>query len=201
VAGVAVHLVTEGRGAAWDPAREREQQEGWDEHAAFMDALAADGFILVGGPVGDGLLVFLAMEAPDDAAVRKRLATDPWMEAEILRVDSIAPWEIRLRGPRDRVPHFAVTRRRGPAWDASRALEEQDDWDGHAAFMDALAAEGAIVLGGPLGDGEKTLLAFDAGDEDEIRAALAGDPWVAARLLELVSIHSWWIRLDGRAKA
>jgi len=198
VAGVAVQIVTEARGAAWDPALEREAQQGWDEHASFMDALALGGFVVVGGPVGDGLLVYLAMEAPDEPAVRKRLAGDPWMEAEILRVESIQPWEIRLRGPRERVPRYAVTRRRGPAWNAERALEEQDDWEGHAAFMDALAAQGAIVLGGPLGTGERTLLAFDAESEDEIRAALAGDPWVASGLLELDRVESWWIRLDGR---
>jgi uncharacterized protein YciI len=195
---MAVHLLTEGRGAGWDPAREREEQRGWDEHAEFMEALAEDGFVVIGGPVGDGRLVFLAVEAQDDAAVRERLAGDPWIRSEVLRIESIQPWQIRLRGPIERVPNFAATRKRGPAWDASRALEEQDDWDGHAAFMDALADEGAIVMGGPLADGEETLLAFDAESEDEIRERLTRDPWVATGLLELVSVESWWIRLDGR---
>jgi hypothetical protein len=37
---------------------------------------------------------------------------------------------------------FAVTRLRGPCWDHSRPVEGQEDWDSHAAFMDALQAEG-----------------------------------------------------------
>jgi uncharacterized protein YciI len=200
VPGVALHLVTEARGPAWVDGREREEQEGWDDHAQFMDALARNGFVVIGGPVGDGRLVFLAVEAPDEAAVRERLACDPWMDG-VLRTAEIQPWEIRLRGPRERTPRFAVTRRRGPAWDASRALEEQDGWDAHAAFMDALADGGAIVLGGPLDDGETTLLAFGAESEDEIRKRLADDPWVPAALLELVSVEAWWIRLDGRQPA
>ena len=197
---MALHLVTEGRGPAWVDGGEREEQAGWDEHAHFMDALASDGFVVLGGPVGDGRLVYLAVEAPDEAAVRERLGLDPWMDG-VLRIADVQPWEIRLRGPRERTPGFAVTRRRGPAWDATRTLEEQDDWEAHAAFMDGLAAEGAIVLGGPLGDGKTTLLAFDAEGGEEIRRRLASDPWVRMGLLELVSVASWWIRLDGRQPA
>jgi uncharacterized protein YciI len=197
VATVGVHLVTETRGPGWIEAREREEQRGWDAHAHAMDAFAREGFIVLGGPVGDGRVVLLAVEAPDEATVRERFAADPWMD-DVLRIARVEPWQIRLRGPVERVPRFAVTRRRGQAWDRSRALEEQEDWAGHAAFMDRLANEGAIVLGGPLGDGERTLLAFDAAGEDDVRAALAGDPWVPMGLLELVSLESWWIRLDGR---
>jgi uncharacterized protein YciI len=193
---VAVHLVTEARGPGWVEGREREEQHGWDAHAHVMDAFAREGFIVLGGPVGDGRLVLLAVDAADEAAARERFAADPWMD-DILRIASVEPWEVRLRGPSDRVPRLAVTRRRGPAWDSSRALEEQDEWNGHAEFMDGLASRGAIVLGGPLGDGERTLLAFDAAGEEEVRGALADDPWAAMGLLELVSVEACWIRLDG----
>jgi hypothetical protein len=46
---------------------------------------------------------------------------------------------------------FAVRLKRGGPWDWSRDLREQDGWDEHARFMDALVDEGFIVLGGPLG--------------------------------------------------
>ncbi|HTQ95364.1 MAG TPA: hypothetical protein VMH89_01085, partial [Candidatus Acidoferrum sp.] len=45
---------------------------------------------------------------------------------------------------------FAVTRTRGPAFDVSLPLEEQADWRAHAAYMNALHAEGFVLLGGPL---------------------------------------------------
>ena len=42
--------------------------------------------------------------------------------------------------------------------------------------MDALAAEGFIVLGGPLGDGTRALHVVDAESEEEIRGRFAVDP-------------------------
>jgi hypothetical protein len=45
---------------------------------------------------------------------------------------------------------FVVIRTHGARWDESRSLEGQDDWRGHASFMNALAKEGFVVLGGPL---------------------------------------------------
>src|SRR3954467_15083700 len=69
---------------------------------------------------------------------------------------------------------FAVTMEKGPAWDGSRARREQDGWDEHAAFMDRLVDEGFVLLGGPLGDGERVLLGVEAADEAEARGRLAG---------------------------
>jgi hypothetical protein len=41
----------------------------------------------------------------------------------------------------------------GPAWNAALPLRGQAQWDQHAAFMNALAAEGfSVVLGGPPSD-------------------------------------------------
>jgi hypothetical protein len=45
---------------------------------------------------------------------------------------------------------FAVIRTRGLAWQVSCPLEGQADWAAHASFMNALANEGFVVLGGPL---------------------------------------------------
>ena len=56
--------------------------------------------------------------------------------------------------PQQAMIYYAVTRERGENWDARLPMRRQAKWDEHAAFMDALADEGFIVLGGPLGDGE-----------------------------------------------
>lgn len=88
-----------------------------------------------------------------------------------------------------------MRRRRGPAWNAALTLREQAGWGAHAAFMNALAAEGFVVLGGPLGDGD-TLLIVDAADEDTIAKRLANDPWSLTGLLEIASIQPWTILLD-----
>jgi hypothetical protein len=36
------YLVTQEWGPVWDSSRARREQAGWDEHAAFMDALVED---------------------------------------------------------------------------------------------------------------------------------------------------------------
>jgi len=95
--------------------------------------------------------------------------------------------------------YFAVRRVRGPAWIATAPMRDQALWAEHAAFMNALAAEGFVLLGGPLGTGEEVLLVIDAASEDIIRARLAADPWTDARLLVIKSVQPWTVLLEGRA--
>jgi uncharacterized protein YciI len=85
-------------GPEFDRSRPLEEQSGWAEHADFMDGLTADGFIVLGGPLGGGPRVAHAVEAESENAVRATLARDPWSETH-LRIDAIEPWTIRLRGP------------------------------------------------------------------------------------------------------
>jgi uncharacterized protein YciI len=92
------YLVDRAKGPAWDHSRPRREQVGWDEHAAFMDALVEEGFIVLGGPVGegDGDNALLVVEADGEEAVRARLAADPWPE-EVLTIESVRPWSVLLR--------------------------------------------------------------------------------------------------------
>ncbi len=96
------------------------------------------------------------------------------------------------------MPNFAVTLVHGPGWDSSRQIRAQDGWDEHAAFMDGLVDDGFIIVGGPLGAGDRTLHAVAAADEAEIESRLAKDPWAVAGLLRIGSIEPWALWLDGR---
>ncbi|MEO8290714.1 MAG: YciI family protein [Gaiellaceae bacterium] len=95
------YLVTNAKGPAWDHSRRRREQAGWDEHAAFMDRLVDDGFIVLGGPVGegDGEDTLLVVDADSEEAVRARLAEDPWAD-EVLTIASVKPWSVWLRAVR-----------------------------------------------------------------------------------------------------
>jgi uncharacterized protein YciI len=93
---------------------------------------------------------------------------------------------------------FALTEVSGPNWDASRPRREQDGWDEHAAFMDGLVADGFVILGGPIGDGERVLLVVEAADEREVEQRLAADPWLPKGILQIASIEPWTIWLDAR---
>jgi len=88
---------------------------------------------------------------------------------------------------------FAVLRAHGPAWKQSQPLEAQEGWLAHACFMDEMAAEGFIVLGGPLG-ADDALLIIKAKDEGAVRARLRADPW-GEEMLKLSWIAPWTIRL------
>ena len=96
-----------------------------------------------------------------------------------------------------RVAFFVVLRRTGPQWDPSRPIEEQSDWPAHASFMDGLVDTGFVVLGGPLADERRVVLAVEADSEDAVRATLALDPWSDTHL-QVDTIDPWTIRLDGR---
>jgi uncharacterized protein YciI len=90
-----------------------------------------------------------------------------------------------------------VVLRSGPAWDASRPLEEQSGWTEHASFMNGLVDDGFIVLGGPLADEHRVVHAVEAESEDAVRATYARDPWSETHL-RVDTIDLWTIRLDGR---
>jgi uncharacterized protein YciI len=94
--------------------------------------------------------------------------------------------------------NFAVTLVHGPAWNSARPIRSQDGWVEHAAFMDGLVEDGFIILGGPVGDGEQTLHAVEASDQDAVRARLAEDPWASAGLLRIGAIEPWALWLDSR---
>jgi uncharacterized protein YciI len=90
------HVVLRQAGPQWLPGKPMESQTGWQEHAAFMDALVEDGFIVLGGPVSDDGRVVHAVEAESEDAVRATWARDPWSESHLV-IDSIEPWTIRLQ--------------------------------------------------------------------------------------------------------
>ena len=94
---------------------------------------------------------------------------------------------------------FVVIRTRGAAWQASQSLEGQADWAGHASFMNGLASEGFVVLGGPMEGTADVLLVVRARTADEVRARLAQDPWAASDLLRVTRVVPWTLRLGSLA--
>ncbi|HET8651406.1 MAG TPA: YciI family protein [Gaiellaceae bacterium] len=89
------HVVLRQSGPEWEPAKPMEDQSDWPAHAAFMNGLVDDGFLVLGGPVTDDGRVVHAVEAESEEAVRARFAADPWSESHLV-VDTIEPWTIRL---------------------------------------------------------------------------------------------------------
>ena len=98
------------------------------------------------------------------------------------------------------MPHFIVIRERGPAWDWSQPMRRQQQWEAHAAFMDALADEGFIIAGGPLGPEDaarRVLHVIDAPNKTAIEARISEDPWTPLNLLRTLSIEPWTVLIGG----
>jgi uncharacterized protein YciI len=90
------HVVLRQSGPRFDRSRPLEEQSDWPAHAAFMDGLVDSGFVVLGGPLGDGRVVHV-VEAESEDEVRATFGRDPWSRTHLV-VDAIDPWTIRLDG-------------------------------------------------------------------------------------------------------
>jgi uncharacterized protein YciI len=73
-----------------------EEQEEWASHAAFMNALQTEGFVVFGGPLEGTPDVLLIIRAEDAEEIHSRLAVDSWTRNGLLLTKRAAPWTIRL---------------------------------------------------------------------------------------------------------
>jgi hypothetical protein len=90
-----------------------------------------------------------------------------------------------------------IEHRAGPEWDAALPLREQSRFAEHAAFMDALVAEGFVMLGGPLADEYRVVLVVNAESEQAVRKRFRHDPWMGSHLV-IASVEPWTVLLDAR---
>ena len=93
-------VVTNKHGPAWVGSRQMTEQEGWAEHAVFMNRLTDEGFVVLGGPLGDGSRAMLVVKADSENIIKTRLAADPWIPLGLLQIDTIEPWGILLGNER-----------------------------------------------------------------------------------------------------
>ena len=96
-----VFAVVRLRGPQWRHGRPLEEQHDWRPHADFMNALHAEGFALLGGPLlddpledsGDTLLIARAKDAEE---IRARLSEDVWERKGVLAAPRVTLWDLRL---------------------------------------------------------------------------------------------------------
>ncbi len=88
--------VIKSRGPAWNDDLIMDDQADWPAHAALMDALVDEGFIVLGGPLEGSADVLLIIRAATVEEIVNRFAADPWVENGLLVDKQILPWRIRL---------------------------------------------------------------------------------------------------------
>ena len=85
-------------GLMWIEGKGAFDQPGVSDHAAFMNGLAAEGFILAAGPLAGTdsgrIRVLLIADADNEAEIAERLAADPWELAHRITTTTIEPWTL-----------------------------------------------------------------------------------------------------------
>ena len=92
------YVVINEAGPAWDDKRSMREQEGWPEHAEFMDSLEAKRLVVMGGPLKgySKHRALLILHAADELSLKNILAEDPWMQTGVLNNVGFYSWEIIL---------------------------------------------------------------------------------------------------------
>jgi hypothetical protein len=101
--GVAYYVVIFDQGPAWIDSLPMREQRDWAGHATFMNGLTEDGFVVLGGPIGEGTRHRARLIVRSDTAegIRDRMADDPWAELGLLVMESIEEWEVLLSSEPD----------------------------------------------------------------------------------------------------
>jgi hypothetical protein len=61
-----------------------------------MNALAKEGFVILGGPLEGSSDVLLVVRAETPGEIIERLSADPWTGLDLLRVNRVTAWNLRL---------------------------------------------------------------------------------------------------------
>lgn len=89
-------VVLRTRGSDWDDSKSMDEQAEWAAHASFMDALVAEGFVALGGPLEGTRDALLVIQAESSSEIEQRLSADPWTRTGLLITKECWPWRIRL---------------------------------------------------------------------------------------------------------
>jgi uncharacterized protein YciI len=95
---MSLYAVTREAGPNWTAGKGAFEQPAVDDHAAFMNGLASDGFVLFAGPLAgsehDRIRVLLIADAATETDVHRRLADDPWARARRIVTTNVEPWNL-----------------------------------------------------------------------------------------------------------
>jgi uncharacterized protein YciI len=71
-----------------------DEQDGWDEHAAFIDDLIERGVFVMGGPFADNSGSFSILENVSEADARELVLQDPLVANGVFELDDVRAWNV-----------------------------------------------------------------------------------------------------------
>jgi uncharacterized protein YciI len=101
---MSLFAVTREAGPSWIDGKGASEQPAVNDHAAFMNNLADDGFVLFAGPLAgteqDRIRVLLIADADSETDIHRRLADDPWQRTQRVVTSSVEPWNLLVGADR-----------------------------------------------------------------------------------------------------
>jgi uncharacterized protein YciI len=159
-------------------------------HRVKVGRLEAAGTVRIAGRVeqdsdsDSDMREILVMDAPSLQAAKRLLDDDPAVRAGALRAECYqwyAASGLRVEGPGEEAYYFVVLRS-GPRSGAGDSTTRARMFDAHMANIRRLAATGAMVVAGPIdnGEGRRGIFILHAGSLSEAQQLVASDPGVQA---------------------
>ena len=95
---MSLFAVTREAGPSWTEGKGAFEQPAVNDHAAFMNGLADEGFVLFAGPLAgtehDRIRVLLIADADSETDIHHRLADDPWARTQRVVTTNVEPWTL-----------------------------------------------------------------------------------------------------------
>ena len=83
-------------GAEWVQGAPADAQPEWEAHAEFMNDLNERGIVVMAGPLEGTQTALVIVRAGSQAEAEAVLARDPWSLRDILPVESVRKWDVRV---------------------------------------------------------------------------------------------------------
>jgi uncharacterized protein YciI len=189
------------KGPAWTAASTPEAQTIQQEHLAHLSRLAADGSLLIAGPIGDdgdlrGVCVLKA-KSLDDAKTLEQ--ADPAVKAgrlrvELLTVSVAANWYVLAPIKQDMpLRQFVFGFLTSGSAPMPTPLSDAEIEAAHLSHLWSMRQAGTLVLGGPISDAgvRRELLVFAVDTLDKAKTMAEADPSVKSGRL-IVDLHPWF---------
>jgi uncharacterized protein YciI len=101
---MSLFAITREAGPSWTEGKGAFEQPAVNDHAAFMNDLAEEGFLLFAGPLAgteqDRIRVLLIADAISETDIHRRLADDPWERAQRVVTTIVEPWNLLVGADR-----------------------------------------------------------------------------------------------------
>jgi uncharacterized protein YciI len=101
---MSLFAITREAGPNWTDGKGAFEQPEMNDHGAFMNGLADEGFLLFAGPLAgselDRIRVLLIADAGSEADIHRRLADDPWARTQRVVTTNVEPWNLLVGADR-----------------------------------------------------------------------------------------------------